>query len=54
MLTYHCFPLGGYGRDVLNMMRMVGQLERGTATTTPTEFPLTGKERKHDNNLNFA
>lgn len=33
--------IGGYGRDVLNVMRVIGQLERGAATTTPTEFPLT-------------
>lgn len=32
--------IGGYGREVLNAMRMVGHLERGT-TTTATEFPLT-------------
>lgn len=32
--------IGGYGRDVLNVMRLVGQLEQGS-TTAPTEFPLT-------------
>lgn len=44
MLSSICKILsGGYGANVLNLMRFMGQLEQGILDANQTEFPLTGK-----------